>query len=484
MAVRTVTARRGVARPWTRWGIADAWVAIAALLPFVATALGSTPADDLAYQVRAGDLMLRSHTLLRVDPFTYTVHGHAWLNQQWGSAVVLAVLHGVGGWTAIALVRAALDAATFRIVYLLALRRSGDRVLSARLAVVGFVTAALTPGALAARAQLFALPLFAVSCWLVTERDRHPRRVWLLPFVTIAWANLHGSFFLPALLLACAVVGDAVSSRSLPFRRIAVLAACVAAGGVGPFGFRVYGYVLSLRSNAVVTSAIAEWRPVAARSPAGIVFLASLAAVGIAIARRRLRLPITDAIVLVVLAALGILTSRSIVWWAIAAPPIVAAAAGTKERERPASAIRRDPVAVALIGALVALSSGAGVHAATVGRGFVSDAPPGITRFLADRVPPDDRIFDGWWGSWFEYALPARPMFVDARAELFPPRVWHDYFAISHAAPVWQRRLAAWNIDVVVASPDHQAALIAAMRSSGGWRQAYADADGFVFVRV
>jgi hypothetical protein len=484
MAIRTAAARRGAVDLRTRWGVADAWVAIAALLPFVATALGATPADDLAYQVRAGELMLRSHAILRVDLFTYTVHGHAWLNQQWGAAVLLALLHRAGGWSAIALARAVVDAATFRLVYLSALRRSGDRVLSARLSILGFAVAAMTPGALAARAQLFALPLFAVSCALVIDRDRHPRRLWFLPLITVAWANLHGSFFLPALLLGCVVVGDAVSSRSVPVRRAAILAACVAAAGVGPFGFRVYGYVLSLRSNPVVTGAIAEWRPVDWRSPAGLVFLASLAAVGVAAARGRVRVLPADAVTFAVLAGLGILTSRGLVWCAIAAPPIVAAAARAPQREPPGARIRGEPVAVAVISALVALSVVAGVHAVTAGRAFVSDAPPGITRFLAERVPPDDRIFDGWWGSWFELALPARPMFVDARAELFPPRVWDDYFAISRAAPGWEGRLDAWNVDVVVASPDHQASLIAAMGASADWRRAYADPDGFVFVRV
>jgi hypothetical protein len=146
-----------------------------------------------------------------------------------------------------------------------------------------------------------------------------------------------------------------------------------------------------------------------------------------------------------------------------------------REAERPATV---------LVAALVVLSLAAGVHAATAGRAFVSDAPPGITRFLADRVDPSERIFDGWWGSWFEYALPGRPMFVDARAELFPVSVWNDYFAISHARRGWAERLDRWHVDVVVAASEYQTALMAAMRSSDEWRQAYADADGSVFVRT
>jgi hypothetical protein len=465
------------------WSIEDAWVAVAALVPFVATALGSTPAGDLAYQVRAGDVMIRTHEVLRTDIFTYTVHGHAWLNQQWAAAVLLAILHRVGGWTAIAVARAVIDGATFRIVYLLALRRSGNRGLSARLTIAAFAVGAIFPGALAARAQMFALPLFALSLVIVCCRDEHPVRLWLLPAITLVWANLHGSFFLPATLLGCAIVGDAMAERRLDPRRAVIVAACLAAAGVGPFGPQVYPYVLSLRSNPVVATAVDEWRPLIPTIPAGLAFYAVLAGVALAGIRRRVPFPVPDLLSVLVLSLLAVAAGRGLVWWAIGLPPLLAGAVRRATNADSTTEPVPERAATALVAGLVALGILAGLHAATVGRDFVSDAPRGITRFLAERVDPSSRIFDGWWGSWFEYALPGRPMFVDARAELFPRSVWSDYFAVSAARPDWDAILSRWKVSIVVASPDHQGPLITAMRRSTAWHVMYCDADGCVLGR-
>ena len=69
-------------------------------LPVVVALRASMPTIDLAYQIRAGRPMLDNMgSLLRVDPFTFTVFGRPWLNQQWGAQVVFAALFRAGGWS-------------------------------------------------------------------------------------------------------------------------------------------------------------------------------------------------------------------------------------------------------------------------------------------------------------------------------------------------------------------------------------------------
>ena len=70
-------------------------------------------AIDLAYHVRAGELALRSGEVVRVDPFTFTVGGEPWLNQQWGAQVIFASAHRAWGWNAVALTYAAAIGAGF-----------------------------------------------------------------------------------------------------------------------------------------------------------------------------------------------------------------------------------------------------------------------------------------------------------------------------------------------------------------------------------
>src|SRR5512141_3191474 len=94
--------RSGVVRPLP---LSRAWVAAAILVPAIAITALPLQAIDLAYAIRAGNDMLGSGSVLRVDTFTLPAHGLDWLNQQWGAQVVLASVFRVGGWFGLSLLR-------------------------------------------------------------------------------------------------------------------------------------------------------------------------------------------------------------------------------------------------------------------------------------------------------------------------------------------------------------------------------------------
>ena len=75
--------------------------------------------------------------------------------------------------------------------------------------------------------------------------------------------------------------------------------------------------------------------------------------------------------------------------------------------------------------------------------GLLTDAPPGITHALEGVLQPGEAFFNAQeWGSWFEFALPDHPVFVDSRFELIPEPAWREYDAVSVGAPGWQDVLA------------------------------------------
>ncbi|GIW20584.1 MAG: hypothetical protein KatS3mg065_0880 [Chloroflexota bacterium] len=191
--------------PWPT--LATVWRAIALLLPVAVALAVPLSAVDLAYAVRAGRLILERGDVLRTDPFTFTAGGEAWIDQQWLAQVAFALVHDAAGWAGLALLRGALVGL---IVLLLAdtLRRSGlDARRTAILTLAAFVVVA---PALALRAQLFAVVLFALTLRLLAVADMRPALRWLLVPITSLWANLHGTF-----VLLPAVVGVAwLSGRS------------------------------------------------------------------------------------------------------------------------------------------------------------------------------------------------------------------------------------------------------------------------------
>ena len=80
---------------------------------------------DLAYQHCAGELMLRTHSVIRADPFSFTAHGRPWLDQQCGSQLVLYLTYRALGWVGLAALHAALVALTMSFAYLAARAAGG-----------------------------------------------------------------------------------------------------------------------------------------------------------------------------------------------------------------------------------------------------------------------------------------------------------------------------------------------------------------------
>jgi len=457
----------------------DPWVWVAFLLPASAVLFSLMQTEDLAYQVRAGELVWRLRDVLRTDPFTFTVAGAPWHNQQWGAQLVLAGLHGVSGWRGLAIVRAAIVGGAVGITYLRTKARGAPPSAAACVTFVPFLVCITLPGTLAMRPQLLAVPLFVLSSVVVAERRRRPRLLWLIPFVSIAWANVHGSFVLLPLLCAVAFVADVVGRRERTWATGVVTVLAVLAPVATPWGLRSYVYVYNLSTAPIVRTVIDEWQPIWRQWPAGVLFaLTCVAAIGPIVRGDRRSLRLEDWLTIGLFTALAISAGRNLIWWSLAVPP----ALGPTFASMPSSAWSRASVrfvrivlaAVVSIG-LVHVLRGAPEH-------VLADAPPGITTAVRAAVPPDGHVFAGWWFSWLEDAVPDGRMFVDARAELFPTEVWDEYFAISRADPGWDALLRERGVDVVVASRRYQAPLIEAMSLAAGWRQVYADAEGVIFL--
>ena len=68
------------------------WAFLAIALPVLASLLASLPSVDLAYHLRAGGLTLDTGLIQASDTFTFTAYGQPWLNQQWGTQVVMAAV--------------------------------------------------------------------------------------------------------------------------------------------------------------------------------------------------------------------------------------------------------------------------------------------------------------------------------------------------------------------------------------------------------
>src|SRR5947209_8149645 len=93
------------------------WGVVTVALPVLVSMGAPLLTIDLAYHLRAGDIILRTHALPRIDTFSFTAAGTPWLDQQWGAQVLFSLVFRAGGWPALEAARAGLIGLTFFLVY-------------------------------------------------------------------------------------------------------------------------------------------------------------------------------------------------------------------------------------------------------------------------------------------------------------------------------------------------------------------------------
>lgn len=455
-----------------------AWTATALGLTAIVPLIARMTTTDLAYHIRVGEDILRTRAIPTVDTYTFTVRGVRWQDQQWGSDVLIALLHRLGGWPTLVASRALLTCATFTFVFLACRARGAAPRAAALLTVGGFIVAML---ALTMRPHLFALPLLGATLWLLADRERRPRGVWIIPVLAALAVNLHGSFVLLPLLIGLAYVEEHQRGGDQTARLILVFGATVAATLVNPFGFRAWTYAADLATDPVIQRSITEWQPLNVREVPGILaFGAAIAVIGF-LARRREAADWSTLFALGLFLWLALASQRNIGVWGIVAPVAIAGLLPVSDHRGQARG-----------GFAPARALGAGIVILIIvllpwwrpnqPRSLLADVPWDLTDAARHELSPGTRtLVHQPWGSWFLYAAPELPIFLDSRIEILPLDVWQDYQAVAFAGAAWEESLARWDVQAIVAKNGWD--LLPMLREAPDWHVAFQDADGMLFVR-
>ena len=238
--------------------------------------------SDTYWQIAVGQSILDHGALPRVDVYSFTKPGEAWLSSSWLAQIIYAVSYNLAGWTGPVVVAAAAIAATFGLLAHI-LERRGPSTYAALVALAAMVLS--TPHFLA-RPHVLAMPVMvAWAHGLMTASERRqPPSFWLLPMIAL-WANLHGGFVF-GLVLAGAFAIDALwnaepSQRApLALRWFAFGLAALAACCVTPYGWESILASRKILDLGELLRLISEWAPAdfSKLSPFELTILALIAA--------------------------------------------------------------------------------------------------------------------------------------------------------------------------------------------------------------
>ena len=282
------------------------WLAVAAgsALCAAVAAVGA----DARWLGALGEVVARAGHIPSSIPYA-AAPSHDWVNVPVLGELLFHWLQAAGGDRALIAAQAVGVALTLTL--LLRDMRAGGASDSARALVIAFIPFAAVSALFIVRAQLFSLPLFALTALLLRAETRYrSKRVWLLVPLVALWSNLHG-----AVLIGLVVATVYLLLERFRYQRwtsLAVLAASWGALFATPALARTGHYYLNVLHSEPAASGFGLWAPLSLHSPLDVVFvIVAIPLVWVAV-RDRPRL--WELVCIVLLAAATVHVGRNSIW--------------------------------------------------------------------------------------------------------------------------------------------------------------------------
>ena len=466
--------------------------------------------NDFWWHMAVGRDILANGNIPAVDIYSYTMAGQPYLSYQmfWLMDIWLYGWYSLGGAELVLFIQSLIITGTYLLIMLLCWR------ISNRWGVTSFClifTIVLGIYAWNVRPQAISFLIGAIFLYGIYAYRRQPRLRWLLvfPIGMLVWVNSHGSFPVGLLLLGI-WLGDELwqvylfwqEKKRLHLNRLfiplAVLAVTTGVCVANPRGIGILSYLMTMASNPAVQNTVPEWSPPNFNTPNGPLFFTSILFTAVVLARSPRRPSFFQLACFVAFAALGLWTTRGVVWFGLITAPVLADHISTfRVIETLSSDQRKVRKNLQLVNF--------GILFLLFGLSFISlpwfrsrlpmrpgyrslitrDTPVDAVEFLVEHQPQGKIFNDMAFGSYLIWAAhPKYQVFSDPRIELFSQEIWDDYKLISHGRPGWREKLDEYGIQTLIVNPDEQDTLIEEVGKSAHWQLIYQDDTAVVFSMV
>jgi len=476
---------------------------------------------DTGWHIRTGEWIIANGWVPMRDIFSFSKPGAPWFAWEWLSDILMARINALGGLQLLVMCTVVLLSVIFTALYFL-VRRKSNAVIAV---LVTMLAGAGSSIHWLARPHLFTL-FFMVIFYAGLERvaEGHTRIfgvpiLALFPVVTVLWTNLHGGFFVGALMILAYGAGEVLSGffasatdqrrPAFDWGRKYIFSglACLAASLINPYTYHLHEHMLQYLRDPWNSQHIQEFLSPTFHHPTAI-FLEMMLLLAVAASASNLRAGrFTEAVLVFTWGHAALLAARNIPIFMIASAPIVAAAVQqwllrvpqldvapwmralaakfNKVVESTASteAIPRWHLVSVLGMAMVAVL----VYAPNPPKKFRAEFDPSsypAAALATLRSNPSSHVFtNDEWGDYLIYRLyPGRKVFVDGRSDFYGDDFENKYIDVLNVKYGWEQTLTGFGVDTILMPPS--APLSGALKESSRWRVVYDDGIALVFRSV
>jgi hypothetical protein len=475
------------------------------------------------WHIRNGQLMLQTHSIARVDPFSATMSGQPWYAWEWLYDLLIAIVHHVFGLNGVVFYTAAIMAASFVLVFHLAMRRGGSLPIT-------FLLLVLSLGASAV--HFLARP--HVLSWLFTviwfelldsaasggESDKYRRLFWL-PALMLAWVNLHGGFLLGFALLGAYLVGGGIQYFTCPEERqgigdwlkrlglVSVLS--LLASFANPYGYKLHLHIYRYLSDRFLMNHVSEFLSPDFHGVAQQCFAVLLLVTLAALASARRRLGPARLLVILLAAYSGLYASRNLPVSSMLLVLIVApllsesiARGGGDARIAPwlrglfsrlqSFSLRMEKlelsfqghvwIVLAFVLGLWACMNGGRLGSVQLLNAYFDDKrfPVEAAEVIAKRNIREPIFCPDQWGGYLIYRLyPQTKVLVDDRHDLYGDQFFKNYLKVVFVQPEWEKLLDEKKVNWILVQKNSSLGTI--LGQTPGWKLIHEDQTAMLFLR-
>lgn len=498
---------------WLLPSVADLiFIALLASLLFTPLAVRLLGDAGIGWHIRAGQQILATHAVPRVDPFSSTMSGKPWFAWEWLYDLVVGKLETSFGLNGVVWLTAVVIAATFGGLFRFLMGHRTDLV-------VGLVLVLLAISA--SMIHLLARP--HVVSWMLTvawlaildsgewsgfpsRSEQNRRWLWLLPVLMVIWVNVHGGFMFGLALLAIDWMGamwawlrtrsdrlEDLLEREFARRRARELTlvglVSAVASLANPYGWRLHEHIYSYLTNRFLMNHIEEFQSPNFHGVAQQCFLALLLLVIAAVVSCRNEVRLVRILLLLFAVYAGLDASRnipiaSIVLVVVAGPLLKIEWEFARRMSSVESKLRGHlwPMAATIFALLVVANGGRLASQQLMDAHFdPGRMPVHAVDYLAAHQVQGPILGPDFWGGYLIYRLyPHAQVVVDDRHDLYGAEFFESYLKMVHVEDGWQEFLQATHPACVLLP--RNTALASMLLQSSAWSVTYQDDAAIVFV--
>lgn len=467
---------------------------------------------DFWWHLATGKYIVTTMSLPQSDPFSYPPHADPssgtsiLLKGYWLSQVIFYETYRLWDLKGIIFLRASLMILLLLFVFR-TIRKQGLPELPS-LALVSVVFA-ISKNNLGDRPQLFTFLFFAMTLYLLEDfRTRKTRKIFLIPFLMLVLANMHGGYVVCIPLISLYLVGEGIrvlrkgTGRDGLRTLLIVWAATLVLSSVNPNGVNVILQMISSQLFTKGTSDIVEYLPpfysyaIKFRSVNIAYILLLLLSLGALFYLRRI--DPTQLLVLGAFTVASLMATRYMMFYACAVAPVVSAIlVNAKEEKLLQRAVgflkpRQDLLnMLVFIGAVFLFFS---VIPSLARYEFKEDTSFGAPKYAADFIAPlklNGNMFNGYaFGGYLIWRLyPDKKVFIDTRG--LDGATLEEYRLVAHASDIpgrsWKEIIKKYDISYVIMQPlwptGSLVALVEQLLDSDEWILIYSDHLTLIFLR-